>query len=225
MNAVPAKKLSQTQSAYVVLKQQILDNEIPANTQMLETEVAERLNMSRTPVREALQKLANDGLVEVIPRHGIRILPLSARDMAEIYTILTGLESTAAEQIAQRGLNQEEVAILQKSVDDMDAALLADDLKTWAAADEAFHKQLVALTYNSRLISLVDLLMDQSHRARMITLKLRPKPSSSNDDHRSVVEAIARGDANTAGQLHREHRTKSGLMLVNLLEELGLNQL
>jgi len=202
-----------------------MDNEITANSQLLEQELAQRLGMSRTPVREALSRLEGDGLVEIIPRRGVRILPLSSQDMADIYMILTGLESTAAEYVAKNGLSAQQLSLMRKAVDDMESALAAEDLSAWAKADERFHKLLVELTNNQRLVTMVETLWDQVHRARMITLKLRPKPSQSNSDHRALVDAIIERDSAAAFQIHREHRARSGEMLVKLLEDLGLNQL
>ncbi len=225
MTNLPSKKLPHTQSAYFQLKRMIMDNEIAANAQLLEQELAKRLGMSRTPVREALSRLENDGLVEIIPRRGVRILPLSSQDMADIYLILTGLESTAAEYVAKNGLSEKQLDLLREAVDDMDKALAAENLEAWAAADERFHKLLVELTNNQRLITMVETLWDQVHRARMITLKLRPKPGQSNSDHRALVNAIVDRDSEAAFQTHRKHREKSGKMLVKLLEDLGLNQL
>lgn len=202
-----------------------MDNEFTANSQFLEQELAERLGMSRTPVREALNKLANDGLVEIVPRRGVRVLPLSNKDMADIYLVLMGLESTAAEYVAKTGLTRDELGLLQSSVDAMNEALSADDLKRWAQADERFHKQLVELTHNDRLISMVETLWDQAHRARMITLKFRPIPIQSNKDHQTLVDAISRRDFTSAFQVHHSHRKKTRKMLLKLLEDLGLNQL
>ena len=79
-------------AAYREIRQRILDNVWPPGHRALEQEVALALGMSRTPVREALMRLAAEGLVEVIPRHGMRVLPVSPADMQEIYQILTALE-------------------------------------------------------------------------------------------------------------------------------------
>src|SRR4051812_8794246 len=80
-----------TDLVYQRLKQRILDNEYAPGTQVLEQDLASGLGLSRTPVREALIRLQQEGLVEVVPRHGMRVLPLSPRDMREIYTVLTSL--------------------------------------------------------------------------------------------------------------------------------------
>lgn len=218
-------RVSQTERAYSEIRRRILENEMPAGVQVLEQELAEMLEMSRTPVREAMIRLAEEGMVEVRPRHGMRVLPISADDMREIYEVLTALESMAAEQVAARGVSQEELQALQRAVADMDAALAADDLRTWAVADERFHLLLVEFCDNERLRALVSGYWDQTHRVRLVTLGLRPKPVDSNKDHAAVVDAIARGDPVAARRLHRRHRVRSGEMLVNLLKSHGLTQL
>lgn len=211
--------------AYRDLKERILDNSLSPGHQYMEQEVAELLDMSRTPTREALIRLSNEGLVEIRPRHGMRIKPISLQDMREIYQVLTALESTAAELAARRGLTDEEDASLRRTVDDMVAALDADDLTAWAEADRSFHRMLVEFSENERLIALVGMFFDQSHRVRMMTLRLRPKPVASIDDHRAVVEAIERRDPEEARRRHRLHRERSGAMLIEILETHGLTQL
>jgi DNA-binding GntR family transcriptional regulator len=135
----PADKTSATQRAYLELRRRILDNRLPAGSQHLEQELAQTLGMSRTPVREALIRLAEERLVEVRPRHGARVLPVSAGDMREIYELLCELEALAARRVAERGLGPAETAMLEKTVTDMLEALKRDDLDAWAEADRRFH--------------------------------------------------------------------------------------
>jgi len=223
--STPTERANQADLAYGRLKQLILDGNLPAGAQMLEQEAATRLNMSRTPVREAMVRLRQEGMVEIRPRHGMRVLPISASDMAEIYTVLTALEGTAAELVAQRGPTARQLSQLRGAVTDMQAALERDDLKAWAAADEQFHLQLVRLSGNTRLIQMVGQLWDQAHRARMLTLQLRPTPTNSVKEHAELVDAIAAGDGAEARRVHEDHRRRAGTMLVDLLDRLGLNQL
>lgn len=217
-------RLLNADRAYAEIKRRILDNEMQAGAQFLEQELAGLLNMSRTPVREAMVRLAKEGIVEIRPRHGMRILPVSAADMREIYQILMALESTAAALVAEQGATPEQLGRLKAAVADMDRALGRDDLRGWAAADERFHRLLVAYCGNARLQSLVGTFWDQSHRARMATLNLRPKPVESNRDHATLVDAITRRDSEAARTLHRDHRIRAGRMLVAILEESGLTQ-
>lgn len=190
---------------------------------MLETEVADLLGMSRTPVREALIRLAEEGLVEVRPRHGMRVKPVSAEDMREIYDVLASLEATAAALAARKVMSGEELAGLDAAVAEMDEALASGDLTRWAEADQRFHDLLVIGSGNRRLQDIVSTIRDQAHRVRMATLNLRPKPVDSNDDHRAVVDAIRRGDSDAAWRAHYDHRRRSGRMLVDLLTRLGVD--
>jgi DNA-binding GntR family transcriptional regulator len=221
----PAERANQVELAYSRLKQLMLDGTLPAGTQLLMDEVAARLSVSRTPVREAMVRLQQEGMLEIRPRHGMRVLAVSARDMAEIYEILTALEGTAAEIVARRRPTADELSPLHRSVTDMKQALASDDLTGWAKADEAFHSYLVQLTNNKRLVQMVGQLWKQAHRARMVTLKLRPKPTKSVRDHAALVKAIARGDAAAARQIHEDHRRRAGAAMVALLESLGPSQL
>jgi len=213
------------EKAYTDLKRRILDNELPAGHQLMEGELAELLEISRTPAREAMMRLEAEGLVEVRPRHGMKVKPISISDMTEIYAVLTGLESTAAWQAAKRDQSETDINALRDSVKRMDSALKAQDLKAWAEADEKFHRILVSMSGNERLIDLVERFIDQSHRVRMLTLRLRPIPAQSNEDHASVVAAIEAKDADTARRIHRIHRENAGRLLVELLESHGLTQL
>lgn len=217
-------RFSSAESAYRALKKLILDNELPAGSQLLEQEAAERLGMSRTPVREAMVRLEKDGVVEIRPRHGMRVLPVSSDDMREIYQVLTALESAAAEAVARRGVTPAELASLRALVTDMETALDRDDLDGWADADKRFHRLLVTLTGNQRLQQMVSQLDEQAHRARVLTLRLRPKPVNSIRDHARLVAAIARRDAERAHRIHHDHRIRAGEMLVDLLDRLGLKQ-
>jgi DNA-binding GntR family transcriptional regulator len=200
----------------------ILDNALPPGVQRLEAELAMELGMSRTPVREAMLKLQQEGLVAVTPRHGMRVLPLSAADMRDIYDVLESLEPKAAELLARRGLAPAQLAPLHAACDAMDAALQAGDRGAWAAADEAFHRGLLALCGNRRLAAMVGQVSDQSHRARMLTLNLRPLPAASTAEHRAIMVAIAAGDGDGARELFRLHRRRGGAELIALIERSGL---
>jgi DNA-binding GntR family transcriptional regulator len=214
-----------TDLAYQRLKQRILDNEYAPGTQVLEQDLASDLGLSRTPVREALIRLQQEGLVEVVPRHGMRVLPLSPRDMREIYTVLTSLEPTAAELLAARRPSAQEIAPLVDACTAMETALAVDDRLAWAKADETFHRVLVELCGNRRLASMVMTVWEQSHRARMFTLKLRPLPVESTREHRAALEAILAGDAMRARDIYRAHRERARDSLMAIIEQYGLSQL
>ncbi|SAK52317.1 GntR family transcriptional regulator [Caballeronia glebae] len=218
-----AVKMSAT--AYVTMRRKILDNAWTVGFQATEVEISELLGMSRTPVREALMRLQQEGLIKVAPRHGMRVLPVSPDDMRQIYQILTSLEATAAELTAARRLNAAELEPLRRATEAMDEALKADDLDAWARADEAFHTYLLDLCGNEMLRAVVLNFWDRAHRARMVTLRIRPRPINSTKEHSALVTALCNGDIAEAGQLQRSHRERAGEELLGLLTRLGLSAL
>jgi DNA-binding GntR family transcriptional regulator len=216
---------SMVDSAYEQIRRRILDNAWPPGHRALEREVAVELGMSRTPVREALMRLQNEGLVEVIPRHGVRVLPVSGVDMQEIYEILTALECMAAELLAARKPSGEELAPLVDAIDAMSKALQADDLDAWGAADERFHQHLVDLAGNRHLQATVLNHWDRTHRARMFSLRLRPKPVNSTKEHMQMVERLRAGDGEGAARVTRAHRERARHELVAIFERFKLAQM
>jgi DNA-binding GntR family transcriptional regulator len=212
-------------AAYTQIRQRILDNVWAPGHRALEQEVALALGMSRTPVREALVRLQSEGLVEVVPRHGVRVLPVSPTDMREIYEMLTALECMAAELLARRKPSADELTPLVNATTEMDRALAKDDLNAWAAADESFHAQLVALAGNRHLQHTVMNHWDRAHRARLFTLRLRPKPVNSTREHMVLVQRILEGDAEGAARANRAHRERASRELLAIFEHYKLAQL
>ena len=216
---------SRVDSAYRRIKDEILNNRMPPGFQSPEPELAARFGMSRTPVREALIRLQSEGLVELIPRRGVRVLPISPNDMREIYELLTILEPEAAADLAKNRPTEMSLSSLEASTKDMEDALQVDDLARWAAADDEFHRELLRAKGNKRLSDFVNILLDQAHRARMVTLRLREKPVRSTADHRAILSAIAEGDAKAARTLFREHRERAAAELLGVLEKSRLPHL
>jgi len=216
---------SMVDAAYQQIRRRILDNVWPPGHRALEQEVALALGMSRTPVHEALSRLHNEGLVQVIPRHGMRVLPVSPTDMREIYQILTALECMAAELLARRKPSDAELKPLLDANRAMDKALKADDLDAWAAADERFHAHLLDLAGNRQLQATVLNYWDRAHRARLFTLRLRPKPVSSTREHMQMVERLRAGDAEGAARVTRAHRARATAELIAIFEHYRLQHL
>lgn len=225
MTGSSRKNDTRTQQAYQTLKGLLMDNALKPSASYLETELAEMLGMSRTPVREAALQLQSEGFLSIRPRHGITVLPISIEDMQDIYDLLTELEPYAAEKVARDGLSEQSHDLLMSHVSAMEAALQSDNLIAWANADEAFHMDLVRLAGNARLSKIIGTFWDQVHRARMATLTLRPKPVRSNEDHRKLLDFVRDGDWQAARKLHREHRINAKTMLVNLITHHNLNHL
>ena len=221
---VAARPKSQTSRAVEALRELIFTGELPAGSNHLESELAERLGMSRTPVREATLMLEAQGLLEVRPRKGVRILSLSVEDMGEIYEILTELESLAAERAAAKQYGADELSVLAHAIKEMEKAVTEENREAWAEADEVFHRELVRLSGNSRIAAIVNTYNDQVRRARSMTLNMRPMPVKSNRDHHALFDAISAGNASEARKIHWTHRSEAKTMMTDLLLKLGLKQ-
>jgi DNA-binding GntR family transcriptional regulator len=221
------QKPSLVEGAYDALKEAIRNNVFAPGYQGSEGEIASQLGMSRTPVHEAIIRLQEEGLVRVLPRRGVVVCAISPDDMREIYGVIIALEAASAEFLAEkpegeRGPIADELDGVNTR---MRSALSGDDLEDWAKADERFHQLLVERSGNGRLARMFGTIMDQSHRARMLTLRLRPKPTASVREHRAIVEAIRRGDARTARERAKQHRVSARDRLLPLLGQLGMKHL
>ena len=223
--AVEAQSL--VEAAYRALKAAIRENIYPPGHQAAEPEIAEQLGMSRTPVHEAIIRLQEEGLVQVLPRRGVLICPISADDIREIYDVLIAVEGMAAARLAGLPAPLASTAAddLEQATATMEQALAGDDLPTWAAADERFHQMLTDRCGNRRLARIAATVMDQAHRSRLLTLHLRPRPAASAAEHRAITDAIRRSDADAAEAAARTHRTRARDALLPLLAQYGLRNL
>jgi DNA-binding GntR family transcriptional regulator len=225
--ASDAKPQSLVADAYRSLKDAIRDNVFAPGFQGSEQEIALRLGMSRTPVHEALIRLQEEGLVRVLPKRGVVVCALSPDDMREVYDVIIALEAVAAELLAgmPEPARKPALAVLEATNTEMKSALQQNDLVAWAGADDRFHRSLIDQCGNRRVARLANTIMDQSHRARMMTLRLRPKPTRSMKEHQAITAAIRKGDPSEAASQARKHRQRARDELLPLLDRLGMKQL
>ena len=216
-------RTTRVNNAYERLKTEILNGELPPGFQAPEPDIASRLGMSRTPVREALIRLEADGLVDLVPRRGAKVLPVSRQDICEIYQILSALEALAAETAcrkAQPGVLGELGEILDRS----DEALADGNIEAWAVLDDRFHRLVAKASGNLRLEAEITAFLDQVYRANTVLLRLNKAPASNAADHRALCEAISGKDAETAAGIARRHRLNGLGKMKDLLESCGLSQ-
>lgn len=210
---------SLTEETYDVLRKAILVGTIAPDTLWSDRELAQRLELSRTPVREAIQRLASDGLVEVIPRRGTRVLPLRADDVREIHQIARALELEAAILLAVAP--ERDLAGLRRLVLQMAEALAKGDRDHWVRLDEAFHHDLVEACGNRRLAKMYLGQRGLTDRARYFALHLRDLPVQSAEDHREMLSAIEQRDTKRLCELYHEHWDRTTAELLTLIERHG----
>lgn len=211
--------------AYETLRTRILRNDYAPGQTVSVAELAAELGMSRTPLRDALIRLEGERLVELVPRYGFRVLPVAPGEMREIYEVLAGLELVAVELLIARGPTAADAAALERAGRELHRALEAGDLDAWSEADTHFHDLLLRFGGNARLADTAAELLQQTRRARAITLRLRPLPRNSTHSHQALIAAILQRDAPLARELHLQQRLRSARELIDILERLNIRHL
>lgn len=208
--------------AYLALRAQILSGELAPGTTLLESAVAERLAMSRTPVREALLLLQNENLVDIRPRHGMTVRRPSTSSLVQIYEVYSALEAMACRIVARDGMGAGDAAALQKLMDDMERATRQEDIAGWSRLDDAFHSRIAQASGNLRLQASLRTCWAEQYRARMAIVPFRPLPVRSNQEHRALFVALASGDEFEAARLLQIHRERGDAMAIDLIRTHGL---
>ncbi|MBE1531972.1 GntR family transcriptional regulator [Actinomadura algeriensis] len=191
--------------AYDAVRRMILSGDAAAGSRLGEAELAETLGLSRTPVREALQRLGSDGLVEVLPHRGARVVEWTAADLAEIFELRSLLEPYAAARAARIGQDESVIAGLTAQCDAMEAAADARDLAELARLNSRFHAALIDASRNGRLPGM---LASVVHAPLIVGTFRRYDPAEldrSMNHHRELVAAIAAGDPDWAEAVMRAH--------------------
>ena len=217
-------KSTRVDNAYERLKREILQGVLPPGYQAPEPDIASRLGMSRTPVREALIRLEAEGLIDLVPRRGAKVVAISRKDICEIFQILAVLEALAAGEAAGREGRDRILEEFEHLLAESDLALKSEDIGTWAQLDDSFHRLIAEICGNDRLEAEITGLLDQIYRANSVLLRLNKAPAANAEDHRKIVEAIASGDAETATDVAKAHRLRGLSTMKDLLQASGLSQ-
>ena len=199
----PAVDPSLRERAYEALKAQILDSRYPPGSMLSEAQLAADLDVSRTPIREALRQLASNGLVEILPKRGVLISRLTLQDVVEVYqlreqlecfaTRLASLRITAADVVGLRGDHERALSSFSRG-------------RLREAYDHSvlMHQRIMELAGNSRLCQFMKQLSDQVHRFGLLTLR-HGRAAQAIAEHGAIIEAVAAHDGARAEVLMRSH--------------------
>lgn len=192
---------------YEFVKERILGGAYPGGELLSEGEVADALEVSRTPVREAFLLLEAEGLMRLYPKRGALVVPVSPDEVRDVIETRLMVETHAAGRVAAMGAGGGEIrAELHELCDRQEALIDTGDLTGFIEADRAFHHAMVAAAGNTILIRLHDSLRDRQRR--MVTATVRRDPEVTRRylaEHRGVLAAIDAGDADAARDLLAAH--------------------
>ena len=184
------------------LRKAILSGRMLPGAALVETALAEKMNVSRAPIREAIQILENDGLVETIAYKGKRVKPLTAREVAETYSLREVFEVMAVRLILESGAPLD---TLRTHCDEMTAAAEADNFEALVVADEAFHHALIRLADHNLLLTSWKNLYLRIHQIMALRNRDERNLTEVAGNHLPIVQALADGDADRAINLISEH--------------------
>jgi phosphonate utilization transcriptional regulator len=190
------------------IEQLILCGDLAIGQRVNESELATRFGTSRGPIREALRGLEESGLVRSEKHRGVFVREISVAEADEIYDVREVLDQLIGERVAERS-TPAELEALQTVVAAMDGATATQDLKRYHALNLKFHDMLVEFAGNARLAESYRLLTKELLLFRLRGLQDGGGFAVSNTEHRAVLDAVAARDAARAGQLLRQHATKS----------------
>jgi DNA-binding GntR family transcriptional regulator len=189
---------------FTTLRDEILSGELEPGERLNTSQLSERLGVSRTPIREALNRLTSIGLVENIPHRGAFVRKLSIEEIIEIYYIRAALEGIAA-RLAARNLKQEEIQQLLHLCDGMESHLSTGNYQKILETNFAFHNTIYQAAQSPRLQNLILQYYSQSEQYRALGLELPGRYSEICQEHRNLALALARRDVEAAELQAREH--------------------
>ena len=194
--------------AYEVLKRAIISGEIPAGERIVETDYAERLHISRTPLREALRKLERDGLVEYVLRRGVIVKAFTLKDVDEIYTIRNALEMLTLPAIVEKA-TQEDIASLRAKLKEMDKLMTKDDVAGLSPLARAFHSQFTHLCGQLRILRVIEGQDEFITRFSAMSIAQENRRSSAHQEHHEMVNLLEKRDLGALQTLVQKHIDRS----------------
>lgn len=202
------------------LRQAILKGELEPGERLMEIQLAERLGVSRTPIREAIRKLELEGLVHMVPRKGAEVASISEKSLREVLEVRRSLEELAIELACQK-ITAEQIKELEEAEVQFADAVQKGDAMTIAESDEHYHDVIYQATDNSRLVQILNNLREQMYRYRLEYIKDADKRQILVVEHEHIIRAVKNHNIPEAKQAMREHIDNQQLTVSRNIKERG----
>ncbi len=216
MELKSGKPIGLTQWVYVRIKAAILNLDFAPGSQLQVEDLSREMEVSRTPVREALLRLQKDGLVDVLPRVGFFVTKFAARDLEELYELREILESRAVYDAVQF-MTEEEMNRFMEIYASTYKAVEKEDTNGFLESEIAFHNFLTEASHNIRLVAMVESMRDLTYRWRILSLNSKEDIRASLKEHKKIADAVQNRDAATASRLMGEHIQNAKNRIVRMI--------
>lgn len=202
---------------FQTLRQAILKGELQPGERLMEIKLADRLGVSRTPIREAIRKLELEGLVVMVPRRGAAVANITEKDTKDVLEVRRTLEMFAVEVACDR-ITQEQLVRLKQAAKAFEASKGSMDLIRIAETDMKFHEMIYEATFNDRLVQMLNNLRENMYRYRIEYLKDPHYYDILVREHQEILVAIAAGDKEKARKCMRDHIDNQQLAVISKLK-------
>jgi len=193
------------QTVVATLRDLIVHNELPPGRRLNERILCERLKVSRTPLREALKVLSHEGLVEMLPNRGSRVVRLTPDDVKHLFEVIGALESLAG-RLACACMTEAEICDIKAAHYQMQAKFIRRDLPGYFRDNQSIHRQIVAAARNPVLAATHENLNVRLLRLRYLASEMNQERwAQAMQEHEQIVEALERRDAELTADLLRQH--------------------
>lgn len=201
------------------LRESIVKGELQSGQKLTEPELAEKLGISRTPIREAFRQLESEGFLTVIPRRGAVVSSITRKEIEDFYEIKSLLEGYAARVAAER-ITKKDIDKLKKINEQLEVLTEGDDVEAFFRKNNEFHNTFIALCGNEKLMELRGDLVQKFLRFRLQALAVPGRLMESVKQHRIIIKALIKKDGRLAEAIVIEHSLLSGEELAEQLEEM-----
>lgn len=189
---------------FKTLRQAILKGDMEPGERLMEITLANKLGVSRTPIREAIRKLELEGLVHMVPRKGAIVASISEKDMRDVLEVRVTLEELAV-KLAIQNMEEPDIDLLKKAARNFESAVIARDIVDIVEADVMFHDVIYNRTNNGRLIQIINNLREQMYRYRLEYVKDARTHSILISEHQDIITALEKKNVDEAKNAVRQH--------------------
>lgn len=206
---------------FQTLRQAILRGRLQPGERLMEIHLAQKLGVSRTPVREAIRMLELEGLVSMVPRRGAIVAEITISDLEDVLEVREALEELAVKKACQN-MNEEQMEKLKQAAKRF-SDCLEEDLLASAQADVDFHEIICEATKNKRLVQILNNIREQIYRYRLENLKDRSTHANLVEEHTAIccaLEERSEEKASEAVRIHIEHQKRSIIESLHIKQEL-----
>lgn len=189
---------------YHTLRDAILMGKIQPGERLMEVKLSKSMGVSRTPVREAIRMLEEEGLVDIVPRRGALVSPISEQSLKDLLQVRRALDILSAE-LACENMTENDIKALRHAYHVFSSAMTSEDYAEIADKDEAFHDIIYKATGNQKLCQVLDILKKNMYRYRLEYVKYQDRRAMVKEEHVEMIEALKNKDKDRVRELMKLH--------------------